>query len=159
MKKILISAENLNEHVCSKSNKLYFDKNMIITAGAKDACAQRNIEIVYGNSISGVGNCSAPNCAMPSNSISGVNNCSTSSCVAPSNSISPSSIPKNSMHNLLTDASNTAAPTCRGGINNDPFEQVLVKLAATLKESYGITDLVQLRNLSMEAAKVIKNNL
>lgn len=146
MKKTLITVDNLNEYICTQSNKLYSNNNVIITSGAKDLCTKRNIEIVYGCSAPDAQNCCIQSSSVQNNSIQ-------------NNSVQSNSAQDNSVQNLIASASKPTATTCCGGISNDPFEQLLVKLAVILKESYGITDMVQLRNLSMEAAKVIKNNI
>lgn len=48
MAKQLVTVNNLDEFICRGDGKFYMDGTRIITAGAKDALAERHIEIVYG---------------------------------------------------------------------------------------------------------------
>lgn len=46
MSKKLILGSNVQEYICG--DKLYVEKDMILTPGAKDYCKERNITLVYG---------------------------------------------------------------------------------------------------------------
>lgn len=48
---------------------------------------------------------------------------------------------------------------CAGGGANAGFERLLVGVAAMLQSEYGVTDPEQLKALSLQAVKVIKNNI
>jgi len=47
MGKKLIGIENLDAAICQASGKLYVDRTIILTPGAKDELARRRIPIVY----------------------------------------------------------------------------------------------------------------
>ncbi len=48
MKKKLVGADCIDEHICQPDNKLYADGSIILSPGAKDALAKRGVSIVYG---------------------------------------------------------------------------------------------------------------
>ncbi|WP_129599623.1 hypothetical protein [Anaerophilus nitritogenes] len=45
MGKILVTKNNINQYICE--NKIYLDKEMILSPGAKDILRDKNIMIVY----------------------------------------------------------------------------------------------------------------
>lgn len=161
MKKILVTVENMETYICA--NKFYHTKALILTSEVKDLCAKRKIEIVYGAQVN---SCTPPQEACHSLSCQPSSfqssSCQSNGSQASFPQVSPLQAKANydlHMQGLLHDASTPKQGSCCAGISNDPFEQMLVKLALTIREMYGITDLVQLRELSMEAAKIIKKNL
>ena len=48
MKKQLIEVKNLDSYICQASAKIYVNKSMLLTPGAKDELKRKNISIVYG---------------------------------------------------------------------------------------------------------------
>ncbi len=139
MKKTLICVENVNTYICAQTNKVYCDKNTIITASAKDYCSAKGVEVVYD--------------VAPYNSDCG--------CAQPI----PHSIQQavsyekegNALKNIIQESCKEKVTSCCK--SSDPFEQVLIKLAVIIQENFGITDLPKLREMSLEAAKIIKKSL
>ncbi len=148
MKKILISVENLDQYVYN--NNVYCNKDIIITAGAKDLCASRGIEIKYGQA--------------PSLASSYYNVNQTTSCCASSNTLkaccSDTNVKseENALKNMIVDYARPNDSTCCVK-KGDPFERVLINLAIMIQENLGITDMKKLRDMSLQLAKTIKENL
>lgn len=167
MKKTLVTVDNLKEFICTDNNKLYHTSGLIITAGAKDLCVKMGVEIVYGQ-VPCTSSCACH--AQSSTNYQGSIACTQSSGANQVSGHTQSQCTKNAstsfcksedtgFKSFLLDASNPKAPQCRAGVTNDPLDQLLVKLSLVIREITGITDLVQLRQMSMEAAKIIHKNL
>lgn len=72
MAKQLVTVDNLDEFICGSDGKFYMDGTRIITPGAKDALAERHIEIVYG-----------PGCAHAGRSCAQASGCSAQAQASP----------------------------------------------------------------------------
>ncbi len=140
MKKTLICVENVAKYICAQTNKVYCDKNTIITASAKDYCSAKGVEVVYD--------------VAPYNSDCG--------CAKPTPQPVQAAISyekeNDALKSIISEGCKASSSSCCSR-RADPFEQVLIKLAIIIQENFGVTDLVKLRAMSLEAAKIIQKNL
>lgn len=132
MKKELICVENLDAFIRKQDGKLYVDQGRILTPGAKDELARRGVSIVYG--------------------------------------------PEPAPEPAPVAACQTAAP-CRGCCGTGrtfyvgpeegssslaaagSLESLSIAVASMLKKQYGVTDPEQLRAMTIEALKTIRDNV
>lgn len=71
MAKQLVTVDNLDEFICRGDGKFYMDGTRIVTAGAKDALAERRIETVCG-----------PGCGHPGASCAQAAGCGSGGCAS-----------------------------------------------------------------------------
>ncbi len=145
MKKSLICVENLDSYICAQTNKVYCDKNTIITASAKDLCSSKGVEIIYDVAPYG-------GCAQSVDAVSKASPKAEKSCCGCS-----SSNENTALKSIISENTKESVTSCCK--SSDPFEKVLIKLALMIQQNFGINDMAKLRELSLEAAKIIKNNL
>ncbi|CAG36555.1 hypothetical protein [Desulfotalea psychrophila] len=48
MKKKLVEASNVESYLCENGTKIYIDKSMVLTPGARDVLNGRRVEFIYG---------------------------------------------------------------------------------------------------------------
>lgn len=129
MKKQLVGVDNLDAHICKSSGKFYADSTIILTPGAKDELNKRKICIVYGEK-------PEPIQTMVCKPTIHDPNCGVCSlgwtCTTTSETVDPK----------------TAA-----------IEELLISVAATLKTQYNITDPEELKKISIQVVKTLKDNL
>lgn len=129
MSKTLISIDNIDQFICC--NKLMVDSSKILTPGARDELTRRGVEIVYGE-----GGCDCHGGATGH----GAEHGAASACAA------------GAAH---TTCGGSAG--CHDAAHYD--EDMLIGVAAIIKQHYGITDPEVLRKVTLEtAAAIAKGN-
>ena len=112
MKKTLVEASNLDSFICQANAKIYVDRNMILTPGAKDELSKRKIAIARDE--------------QPGPTCGGAASCPARLCVT-----------------------NTETAD---------MERLFYGVAAMVKEEYGIEDPEQLKTISCQIIKTLKQN-
>ena len=122
MKKELISRDNLDSFINKDDGKLYLGSGRLLTPGAKDELARRNVAIVYGEP--------------PASEHTQQDGCGCG-CGTATFYVGPE----------------------QGTVQPKSLEQLARTVAAMLSREYGVTDPEQLKSLTVEALKTIKNNI
>ncbi len=139
MKKTLVQLNNLEEHICRAHNKVYADGSIILTPGAKDELARRGIAVVTGGN---------------SDPARAVDLCADWAACAHAGSCARAAA------SGCRDASGLPSiKTFVTGNGEADIENLLLGLAAILKNDYGVDDPKQLKELSLRALTVIKENV
>lgn len=129
MKKELISVENIDAFICKQDGKLYVGPGRILTPGAKDELSKRGVSIVYGPEPAPAEEC------RPSGS------CRSGCCCGSGRTF------------YVGPEEGTAFSTARS------LESLSMAVAAMLKSQYDVTDPEQLRSMTVEALKTIRDNI
>lgn len=131
MKKTLVEVANLDAHICADTKSLYMDGSIILTPGAKDELSKRNIAVVYG---------SKPAACLPG--------CTCPACLA-------ASVEKSTAcpEGCTCPACASAAAECTDDMD------LLIAVAATLKNEYGITDLEELKKATCQVVAALKDKI
>ena len=131
MKKELICVENLDAFICRQDGKLYVDRDRILTPGAKDELARRGVSVVYGPEPAQE---PAPAAAcQPSGPCRGY--CGTG-------------------RTFYVGPEEGSALSTAGSL-----ESLSIAVASMLRKQYGVTDPEQLRAMTIEALKTIRDNI
>lgn len=140
MKKELITVDNVNNYINKQDSKLYVFGNRLLTAGAKDELSRRRVSVVYGPepvsaaaSASACSSAAGTPCGKSHGSCRGGCNCGSS----------------------ITPGIAAGAPL--GSYTS--VESLARALATMLTERYGVTDPVELKELTAKALKAIRDNM
>lgn len=130
MKKELICVDNLDAFICKQDGKLYVDQGRILTPGAKDELARRGVSVVYGPEPTPEP--AAPSC-QPAGPCRGCCGTGRTFYVGPEEG------------STLSMAGS--------------LESLTIAVASMLKKEYGVTDPEEIRAMTIEALKTIRDNV
>ncbi|WP_174408915.1 hypothetical protein [Desulfovibrio psychrotolerans] len=134
MKKKLVGADNLDSFICKADGKLYADGSVILTAGARDELSRRGIAVEYGPRPGAGAYAPAHGDCPPGYTCPP--GCTCAACAAGA----------------------VAACTAEAAGHTD-LEGLVLGVAAILKNEFGIHDPEELKAVSCEAVKVIRDNI
>ncbi len=130
MKKELICVDNLDAFICKQDGKLYVDQGRILTPGAKDELARRGVSVVYGPE-------PAPEPETPS-------------CQP----VGPCRGCCGTGRTFYVGPEEGSALSMTGSL-----ESLTIAVASMLKKEYGVTDPEEIRAMTIEALKTIRDNV
>ncbi len=134
MKKTLISAENIEAHICRAGGKLYLD-GAILTPGAKDELAKRRIAVLPGP-CPDVSSCPLRTAAR---------DC-LDGCAEGTRSGKPGRA-----------GAHAGQPGAESA--ETVFTRLMLGIETVLRTEYGVTDPWEIQNVSLRAVQVIKENI
>ncbi len=156
MKKTLISVENHTEYICAQTNKVYCDKNTIITASAKDLYSAKRVEIVYDIpqyfEYNGGAQARSEVPAYANPRIESAN-------FRKEEIISKSSFENFQANNLINNFQQENkyidnSKCCAKG--HEDFTKILLNIVVMIHKTYGINDIEKLREIALAIGKIIK---